>query len=138
MSHILLGSVLLLMAGVFARHRHRGHFGWRRLVGKLDATPAQERALRELLLSARDQLCELRFDARGVREEIGEAVRAETFDEARFADAETKLNEKFRRASGVIRNTLAQMHEVLDSRQRAKVARWLASGPHGCHRFSHC
>jgi Spy/CpxP family protein refolding chaperone len=94
--------------------------------------------LRELLLSAREQLCELHFDARGVREEIGEAVRAEKFDEARFLDAETKMSDKFRQASGVVRNTLSQMHEVLDSRQRAKVARWLASGPHGCHRFSHC
>ncbi len=137
MSHILLGSILLLTAGVIAAKRHHRHFGWRHLIGRLDATPAQERALRELMLSARDQLCELHFDARRVREEIGEAVRGEKFDETRFAEAETKMSEKFRQASGVIRNTLGQMHEVLDSRQRAKVARWLATGPHPC-RFSHC
>jgi len=137
MSHILFGSVLLIVAGMLTAMRHHRHFGWRRLIGKLDATPAQERTLRELLLSARDQLSELHFDARSLRQEIGESVRGERFDEARYVDAEAKMNEKFRQASGVIRSTLEQAHEVLDSRQRAKVAKWLTAGPH-CHRFSHC
>jgi len=137
MSHILFGSVLLIIAGMVGIMRHHRHFGWRRLIGKLDATPAQERTLRELLLSARDQLSELHFDARSLRQEIGESVRGERFDEARYADAEAKMSEKFRQASGVIRSTLEQAHEVLDSRQRAKVAKWLMVGPH-CHRFSHC
>jgi len=137
MSHILLGSLFLFLAGALAFSRHHRHFGWRRLISKLDASPAQERALRDLLHSTREQLRQLHVDARSLREEVGEAVRAERFDQARFSGAEAKVDEKFRQAMGIIRNTLEQMHEVLDTQQRAKVAHWLTSGPR-CHRFSHC
>ncbi len=138
MSHIIFGSVLLLLAGVFAvKHHHFSkHRRLRRLFGALDATPAQERALRDLVHSARDQLQQLHLDGRALRQEIGEVVRAEKFDEVRFVGAEAKIGEKFRQATGIFRGTLEQMHEILDVRQRAKLADWLTSGHH-CYRYSH-
>lgn len=138
MSHIVFGSLLLLVAGIFAarHHRHGGRNRWRRLFGSLDASPAQERAIRDLFHSARDQLKQLHLDGRELRHEIGDVVRADRFDEGRFAGTEAKIGEKFRQAAEVIRVSLAQMHEILDSQQRAKLADWLASGNH-CYRYSH-
>jgi len=137
MAHILLGSLLLLVAGSVALRHHGRHFGWRRLISKLDASPAQERALRDLFLSTRDQLRQLHVDSRALREEMGEVVRGDKFDAARFMGAEAKAGEKFRQATGIIRTTLEQVHEVLDAEQRAKVAHFITSGTR-CHRFSHC
>jgi Spy/CpxP family protein refolding chaperone len=144
MSHIVFGSILLLLAGLFAvgHHRFCGHHRWRRLFGALDASPAQERALRDLIHAAKDRLKQLHLDARDLRHEIGDAMRADRFDEARFAGTEAKIGEKIRQAAEVVRGTLAQMHEILDAQQRAKLADWLTSGHHcfghHCHGHSHC
>jgi Spy/CpxP family protein refolding chaperone len=138
MSHIIFGSVLLLLAGVFAVRHHRfskfRRMRW--LFGSLDATPAQERALRDLIHSARDQLKQLHLEGRALRDELGNVFRADKFDEVRFVGAEAKISEKVRQATGIFRSTLEQMHEILDGRQRAKLADWLASGHH-CYRYSH-
>ena len=135
---ILFGSFLLLLAVAIAvrRHRHSRGRRLRRLFYTLQATPAQERALRDLIHTARDQLQQLHLDSREFRREIGDIVRADKFDEVRFVGAEAKVGEKFRQATGVIRTTFEQMHEILDVYQRAKVADWLTSGPH-CYRYSH-
>jgi Spy/CpxP family protein refolding chaperone len=138
MAHIFFGSVLLLLAVAFAFKRHhfsRRHY-LRRLFGSLLATPAQERALRDLIHSARDQLQQLHLDARGLRDEVGDVFRADTFDEARFASAEAKAGENVRQATGIIRRTLQQVHDILDEVQRRKVADWLASS-HRCYGVCH-
>lgn len=137
MAHIF-GSALLLLAVAFAvKHHHFSrHHHLRRLFGSLQATPAQERALRDLIHSARAQLQQLHVDARELRDEVGDIFRAGAFDEARFVGAETKAGEKVRQATGIIRGTLQQMHDILDEVQRRKVADWLASG-HRCYRVSH-
>ncbi len=137
MSHIIFGTVLLLLAGLFAVKRHHcsRHHRWRRLFRSLDATAAQERALRELIHSARDQLQQLHLDGRALRQEVGDVVRADQFDKSHLAGTEAKIGEKFRQAAEVVRSTLEQMHEILDGRQRAKVADWLTSGHH-CYSYS--
>jgi Spy/CpxP family protein refolding chaperone len=104
---------------------------------KLDATPAQERALRELIHSAHDQLRDLRRGSSGLRQELGEALRAETLDDSRIAAAEAKVGDKVRVGADILRNTLVQMHEILDSRQRGQLADWISSGPH-CYKCAHC
>jgi Spy/CpxP family protein refolding chaperone len=138
MSHIVFGTLLLVLAGLFAvrQHRYSRHHRWRRLLGSLDASPAQERALRDLVHSARDQLQQIHLDGRALRREIGEVVRADNFDEGQFTGTEARIGEKIREAASVIRGTLLQMHEILDARQRAKLADWLTSGHH-CYRYSH-
>ena len=139
MSHILFGSVLLLLAAGFAARRHHWarHHLWRRLFRKLDTTPAQERAIRDLFHSTRDRLQQIHSEGRTVRREIGDILRGEQFDPARFSAAEAQVDEKFRDARAVIRESLGQMHEILDARQRATLADWITSGPH-CYRCSHC
>ena len=138
MAHIVFGSLLLLLAVMIAvrRHRYSRNRRLRRLFGSLQATPAQERALRDLIHSARDQLHQLHLDTRELCHEVGDIVRAGTFDEVRFVGTEAKFGEKFRQATGIVRSTLEQMHEILDGVQRAKVADWLTSGHH-CYRYSH-
>ena len=139
MSHIIFGTVLLLLAGIFATKHHHLHrfYGLRRLLRKLDASPAQERALRDLIHSARDQLRELHHDGRNIRQELGDVLRAATLDESRMAAAEAKVGGKVRDAADILRNTLVQMHEILDTRQREQLADWITSGHH-CYRCAHC
>lgn len=139
MSHIIFGTAMLLLAGVLAvkqHHLHRFH-GLRRLMKSLDASPAQERALRDLIHSARDQLRELRHDSRGLRQELGDVLRAPTLDDSKIVAAEAKVGEKLRDAGDILRKTVAQMHEILDSRQRERLADWITAGPH-CYRCAHC
>jgi hypothetical protein len=71
-----------------------------------------------------------------LRDEIGDVFRADKFDEVRFVGAEAQISEKFRQATGIFRSSLEQMHEILDGRQRARLADWLTSGHH-CYRYSH-
>ena len=138
MAHILFGTVLLLMAGLFAaKHRHRRFFGLRRLLRSLDASPAQERALRDLIHSARDQLHELHRDGRNIRQELGDVLRAESLDDARMAAAEAKVGGKMREAADIVRTTLKQMHEILDRQQRDKLADFITYR-HPCYRCDHC
>ncbi len=138
MSHLIFGTALLLIAGVLAaKHHHLHRYGLRRLMKSLDASPAQERALRELIRSAFEQLRELRHDARGLRREFGDVLRAPTLDDSKIAAAEAKVGEKARDAADILRKTLAQIHEILDSRQREQLADWITTAPH-CYRCGHC
>jgi Spy/CpxP family protein refolding chaperone len=138
MSHIIFGTALLVVAGFIAKHNHwhRMH-GLRWLMRRLDASPAQERALRDLIHSAHDQLRDLRHGSRSLRQELGEVLRAERLDDARMAATEAKVGEKVREGADILRNTIVQMHEILDSRQRAQLADWISSGPH-CYKCAHC
>jgi len=140
MSHIIFGAAMLVVAAVLAgRHHHHfhRHLGLRWLLRKLDASPAQERALRDLIHSAQDQLRELHRDAQGLRQELGDVLRAATLDDSRMAAAEAKVGGKVRDAAEILRRTVVQMHEILDARQREQLADWITSGHH-CYRCAHC
>ena len=140
MSHIIFGAAMLVVAAVLAgRHHHHfhRHLGLRWLLRKLDASPAQERALRDLIHSAQDQLRELHRDAQGLRQELGDVLRAATLDDSRMAAAEAKVGGKVRDAADILRKTVVQMHEILDTRQREQLADWITSRRH-CYRCAHC
>jgi len=104
---------MLVIAAVLAgKHHHfQRHLGLRWLMRRLDASPAQERALRDLIHSAQDQLRELRHDARSLRQELGDVLRGATLDDSRMAAAEAKVGSKVRDAADILRRTVVQMHE---------------------------
>ena len=139
MPHIIFGTALLIIAGVLAAKHHHFHrcLGFRRLLRSLDASPAQERALRDLIHSARDQMRELHHDARSLRQELGDVLRAAKLDDSRMAAVEAKVGSKVRDAADILRRTVVQMHEILDTRQREQLADWITSGHH-CYKCAHC
>lgn len=139
MSHIIFGTFMLLLAGTLAFKHHGGprFWGLRRLIRGLDATPAQEKAIRDLIIGASDQLKGLRRDGVELRRQWSEVLRSATIDDGRLADAEAQIGSKLQQAGGVLRTTLIQIHEVLDARQREKLADWVATGPH-CHKYGCC
>ena len=139
MSHIIFGAALLVIAGVLTVKHHHCHRYWglRWFLRRLDASPAQERALRDLIHSAHDQLRELRHESRDLRQELGDVLRAANLDDSRMAAAEAKVGEKVRVAGEIIRRTVVQMHEILDARQREQLADWITSG-HRCYRCADC
>jgi hypothetical protein len=54
-----------------------------------------------------------------------------------MAAAEAKVGSKVRNVADILRGTVVQMHEILDTRQREQLADWITSGHH-CYKCAHC
>ena len=146
----LLGGALI--ARKIHRHRHGyygcGHHGyyqdygephhWRggpwRMMAHLGTTPAQEKVIREEAGRMKDRARAAREEARGARGDLAEVLRGETFDRARFEAALGKVEGAWASFKSAAAESAARVHETLDSRQREKLADFLAGagrgGPH--------
>jgi len=119
------------------RHRRGPAPAWmvRRLARRLDATPEQERLLREELEALRLAVAELRGDLSASREDLARALAAERLDPAALdavaARGASRLDALRTRLAG----SLARVHEALDARQRQALAELIRSGPR--HRRAH-
>jgi uncharacterized membrane protein len=110
------------------RRGWRGMFGLNAVFDRLDATPAQEKAIRAAVVELRTKARAVKDDARGMRGDLATAMRGESLD------AET-LGTVASRASGAVDGlrdaaigAVLKVHEVLDEKQRAIVADTLESG----------
>jgi Spy/CpxP family protein refolding chaperone len=124
---------LLRLARRAAWRRHRGPApAWmvRRLARRLDATPEQERLLREEVEALRLAVSELRGDLLASREDLARALAAERLDPAALdalaARGASRLDELRARLGA----SLTRVHEVLDARQRQILAELVRCGPH--------
>lgn len=70
-----------------------GDFLLRRVSSELNATPAQEKALREILGSLRDVMSKNRETLRSARENVAKTLRSESFSEEALAEAVTRHDE---------------------------------------------
>jgi len=116
--------------------RRRGGFGWGAIFERLDATPAQEKAIRSAFDDLRSKARTVKDDVRGMRHDLAGSFRGESLD------AET-LGTVASRASGAVDalrdaaiGALLKVHEVLDEKQRATLADTLesAGSPFGAFR----
>ncbi len=103
-------------------------FGMNAVFERIDATPAQEKAIRAAFDELRTKARAVKDDARGMRGDLASALRGESLD------AET-LGTVASRASGAVDalrdaaiGAVLKVHEVLDEKQRAIVADALDSG----------
>ena len=115
----------------------RGHDGpWdgasfflRGLYEQLDATPGQEKVIREAAEELRDNARKLKDELRGSRTDVAHAVRSPSFDETRigevFAKHDTAIESMRKAAVGAV----AKVHAVLDDKQRERLAELIESGP---------
>ncbi|WP_428268751.1 hypothetical protein [Haliangium sp.] len=113
-------------------HRHgHGHYGrhrrplWR-LFEHLDTTPGQEKLIRDEIGELWERAHDLERHGRQVAEELAEALRAETLEQATaeqiLARHEGVLGELRGQAAGAV----ARIHEALDPGQRERLARFLS------------
>ena len=110
------------------RRGWRGRFGLNAVFDRIDATPAQEKAIRAAFDELRTKARAVKDDARGMRGDLASALRGESLD------AET-LGTVASRASGAVDGlrdaaigAVLKVHEALDEKQRAIVADALESG----------
>jgi hypothetical protein len=116
----------------------RGGFGRPFLYGlfrRLDTTPGQEKVIVSAFEELRASMKEGRQSMRDFRDRVATAVRGESFDAEHMGEAYAKQDDAIETMRKAFVGALAKVHEVLDPRQRAIVAEWIASGQFGFRPF---
>ncbi len=90
----------------------------RSLRNRLRATPPQQRAFEAAVARLRDATQRFQAGMNEARDDLARAMRADTFDELAFEAASLRLDEIIERMRAVVRETLVNVHDVLDARQR--------------------
>ena len=110
------------------RHTHYSNRRWmlHHMLGRIDASPAQERAIVDELEKLEDRVYTARRNLRGSRDDLSAAIRGPVLDDAALGamlgavDAATTDV----RAAGI--DALRNIHGLLDDGQRARLADLLA------------
>ena len=88
------------------------------LLGRLEATPAQEKAI----LAALDELQHIARDLRGigrdVRSDVARAIRGPLLDDVALEGATARIDDATLKLRAAARAAVAKIHETLDDRQR--------------------
>ncbi|HEU5073796.1 MAG TPA: periplasmic heavy metal sensor [Polyangiaceae bacterium] len=128
----LVGFIGVWRAG-HHRHLHRSLHRW--LLHKLDASPGQERILRNAFESIRSSVMEFAEGGKTSRRELAELLREPAFDHQRVNDWFVAREHEFAKVRQSAVSALAEAHEVLDDRQRESLAKLIERGAYfrGCH-----
>jgi len=130
-------------------HRHRGDyergFGWHargrggmalyRLFDRLDTSPGQEKAIKNALEEAREQLTMVRQPLDELRSDLGEAMQRDDFDRAQVEMLFTRGEGRLKEARAAVIEALERVHAALEPEQRKQlgkfVGRWGTRGIRG-------
>jgi hypothetical protein len=115
--------------GRWMRGGFRNGFMAQMISDRLEATPAQEKVIRDAVDEFREAASKLRGEGRKTRADVASAFRKSNFDEVLFG-------ELFARHDGALTDLRkafvgmgARIHDALDERQRARLADLIESGP---------
>lgn len=122
--------------GGFYRHHHHGRRGRRRwfmfhTLERLDASPAQERALVAELDQLESRLRTARGNLTALRPSLAEAMQAEHLDATAAAGLEAGVDAAIADARAALFDSLRAIHGLLDPKQRATVAAMLGGAARG-------
>lgn len=134
----IIGTACLIgFIGVWrGGHHHRFHRSLHRwLLHKLDASPGQERILRNAFDSIRTSAIDFVEGGKASRRELAELFREPNFDSNRVNDWFVAREHEFMKVRESAVSALAEAHEVLDDRQRETLAKLIERGAYfrGCH-----
>ncbi len=96
---------------------------------ELNATPAQEKALREVIDGIRESMAKNREVLSAARADVAKTLRTENFSEESLAEVIARHDEVHDRMRKSIVDALAKLHTTLDAGQREKLANLIANGP---------
>lgn len=99
------------------------------LATRLDASPEQSRVIRNEVDGFMDSTKELRRELRLSRDDIGRAMRGDSFDEEVMGETFGRQDDRIREIREALVGALARIHDVLDERQRRRLAELLETGP---------
>jgi len=124
---ILIGTTCLIGLAVMLRRRAHRRMTYR-LFKKLDTSPGQERVIRNVRDTFFSQVSDLKKELHASRGDVARAVRGESFDESAISDAYARQDEGIMKLRKAASEALAKVHEVLDDRQRQRLAELMESG----------
>ena len=125
--------------GHWGRHSWHGHYAhsakkrWmlHAMLARIDATPAQERAIVHELEKLEERLRATKSNLRETRGDLGAALRGPTLDDAALGAVLGRVDGATAEARAAILDALRNLHALLDERQRGQLADLLESGLHG-------
>jgi len=119
-------------------HHEHGHGGWsgggfgRRglymALSRLDATPAQERAIVGEVDRLRERLHAAKASMRDARPDLAAAIRGPSLDDAALGAVLGRVDGATTEARAAVTDALRNIHGLLDERQRDQVADLLDHG----------
>jgi Spy/CpxP family protein refolding chaperone len=95
---------------------------------RLDTTPGQEKALRAIIEGLRDRRREIRDDLSKARIDVARALRGEQWDESALGEAVARVEAATTQIRTTMIDALAKTHEILDDKQRNKLADLIEKG----------
>lgn len=98
------------------------------LIGRLEASPDQERVIRGELEQLFDQARGMRGEAAASRDDVAKAMRGEAFDEEVMGESFARQDDKITELRKAFVGALARIHDVLDEHQRRRLATMLERG----------
>jgi hypothetical protein len=101
------------------------------IASRIEATPEQYKVIRDELETLFESVRPLRREFRLSRDDIAKAMRTESFDEEILGESFARQDEQMTELRKAMVGAMARIHDVLDERQRARVASLLESGPFG-------
>ena len=123
----------------FAGHEGHFHRRWRSpkhgilrgLFMRLDTTPGQEKAIVSALDGARERLSSFKLGFKDSRRDIAALIGSDVFDRAAFEALLAEHKATLDQMSNEFLNTVATIHDALDTRQRRELGALLADGSLG-------
>jgi len=134
---ILIGGVLIAAgtARLVHRNKHCQQFILRRVLKRIGATDTQRNQIVNLVARCRDRLAGARQKLHGTHEDLATVIEADTLDTGKLEVIEARLFESIGEGTQTVRDAVAELFTILDTRQRGLLAQRLRS--HG-HRSHHC
>jgi len=105
------------------------HFVLRRLFEALDTTPGQEKAIASAMEEMREVMAKHRGELRKSREDLAKAMRSPSFDETVMGELFARHDAALEAMRKAMVGSMAKVHEVLDERQRARLADLIEQAP---------
>jgi uncharacterized membrane protein len=128
----IVGTLCLIGFISVYKHRHLrsfGGFGARRMLRKLDASPGQERIIRNALASVKQSAGSFRAQARTSSRALADLLRSPDVDTERLTDWFKDREQEFGDVRSSVVEALRDIHEVLDDHQRETLARCVERAP---------
>lgn len=98
------------------------------VAARVDANPEQYKVIRDELETLFESMRPLRREFRLSRDDFAKALRTDGFDEEILGESFARQDEQMTEVRKAIVGALARIHDVLDDRQRARLASMLESG----------
>ena len=101
------------------------------MLGRLDATPSQEKAIFAALDELKAEATKLRGAGSEVRSDVARAIRGSLLDDVALESATARIDDASLALRAAVRKAVAKIHEALDDRQRKMLADMIDSSWRG-------